>query len=254
VDLSVEYAIPTVIAFAAAVVSSCAGFGGAILLLPVLSALYGVQRALPILACAQLVGNASRAVLGYATLRPRIILIFAGGLVPAGIFGTLYLTRFSESFVRPIIATIVCVAALFEVGEAFGRLPRSLHRIRPPHEPGAWFFSAGALVGLISAVGGTAGPLPNAFFLRLNLVPAAYIANEAAAMGLLHLAKLVAFGFGDWARSQDIPLMIVISLAMVLGTYAGKKMVTRIPVQKYRKGIAIWMLFAAASLFFVSAD
>lgn len=238
----------------AAVVSSCAGFGGAILLLPVLSALFGLQRALPILACAQLVGNAARAVLGFSTLRPQIDFIFAIGFVPAGILGTLYLTQISESIARPVVATLVCLAALFEVGEAFGRLPSLLQRLKPPQQPGVWFFSAGALVGFISALGGTAGPLPNAFFLRLNLLPVAYIANEAAAMGLLHLAKLIAFGFGDWTRTADIPLMAVISLAMVMGTYAGKRLLGRISMERYRKGLAVWMLFAAASLFFISAD
>lgn len=250
----VEYVFPVIAAFAAAVVSSCAGFGGAILLLPVLSAIFGVQRALPILACAQLVGNAARALFGYAELQPRIVLLFAVGLVPAAVLGTLYLTQFSEATARPLVATIVCIAALLEAGEAFGRLPSFFKSIKPPQEPGAWFSAAGAFVGFISAIGGTTGPLPNAFFLRLQLSPAAYIANEAAAMGLLHLAKLVAFGLGDWTRISDIPLMAVMAVSMVMGTYAGKRLLTRIPVARYRKGLALWMIFAAASLFFVSAD
>jgi len=241
-------------AFLAATISSCAGFGGALLLLPVLSAIFGLQRALPILACAQLVGNAARALIGFKSLESRIILVFAAGLVPAGLLGTIYLTQVSEVAVRPVVATVVSVAALLEAAEVFRVLPDIFTRMKPPQTVGPWFFSAGAFVGMISAIGGTAGPLPNAFFLRLQLLPAGYIANEAAAMGLLHLAKLVAFGLGDWTQSSDIPLMTAISVVMVLGTYTGKVVLQQIPVVKYRKGLALWMIAAAVSLYFVSAD
>ncbi len=252
--LPVEYPIAFLFAFVSALISSCAGFGGAILLLPALTALLGLQRALPILACAQLVGNASRAIFGFYTLKTKVIFIFAAGLVPAGIIGTLYLTRGAELIVRPLVATIVCGAALFEAAEVFGLLPAPLKSIRPPEKPGLWFAAAGGLVGLISALGGTAGPLPNAFFLRLNLSPAAYIANEAAAMGLLHLAKFVAFGLADWQHEADIVLMVIVSAAMISGTFAGKQLLHRMPLAKYRKVLALWMLTAAASMFFIAAD
>ena len=249
-----EILAATFAAFAAATISSCAGFGGALLLLPVLSAIFGLQRALPILACAQLVGNAARALLGFRALESRIILVFAAGLVPAGLLGTIYLTQVSEVAVRPVVATVVCIAALLEAADVFRMLPEIFRRLKPPQRVGPWFFSAGVFVGLISAIGGTAGPLPNAFFLRLQLLPASYIANEAAAMGLLHLAKLIAFGLGDWTQSRDIPLMTAISVAMVLGTYTGKVVLQQIPVDRYRKGLALWMIAAAVSLYFVSVD
>lgn len=44
-----------------AFVSAVAGFGGGVLLLPVLVALFGVQAAVPVLTAAQLASNGSRA-------------------------------------------------------------------------------------------------------------------------------------------------------------------------------------------------
>lgn len=47
-------------AMAASAVAAVAGFGGAVLLLPVLVWVFGVRDAVPILTIAQLVGNGSR--------------------------------------------------------------------------------------------------------------------------------------------------------------------------------------------------
>lgn len=48
------------VALLASVLSAVAGFGGAIILLPVLTLAFGVRDAVPILTVAQLIGNASR--------------------------------------------------------------------------------------------------------------------------------------------------------------------------------------------------
>lgn len=51
-------------AFAAATISGAAGFGGALLLLPLLDHVVGTTVAVPLLTLAQAVGNASRVGLG----------------------------------------------------------------------------------------------------------------------------------------------------------------------------------------------
>src|SRR5216684_752283 len=51
-------------AFFAAAISGAAGFGGALLLLPLLTHTVGVTEAVPLLTVAQLVGNLSRAAFG----------------------------------------------------------------------------------------------------------------------------------------------------------------------------------------------
>lgn len=55
----------------AATVSDVAGFGGALLLLPVLTNSLGVQAAVPVLTIAQLLGNGSRVWFGRREIRWR---------------------------------------------------------------------------------------------------------------------------------------------------------------------------------------
>ena len=55
--------------FIAAAISGAAGFGGALLLLPLLSKTIGTTMAVPVLTIAQLIGNLSRAFLGFKQIK-----------------------------------------------------------------------------------------------------------------------------------------------------------------------------------------
>ena len=53
---------------------------------------------------------------------------------------------------------------------------------------------AGAGVGFLSSVAGSAGPLGAAVFLSLHLPPRAYVASEAVTAVLMHLTKSIIYG------------------------------------------------------------
>lgn len=72
----------------AATVSGAAGFGGALLLLPMLAFTVGGKAAVPILTVAQLLGNLSRAGFGWRDIRWRPALLFSLGAVPASLLGS----------------------------------------------------------------------------------------------------------------------------------------------------------------------
>ena len=59
------FAILIVCSFIAALISGAAGFGGSLLLLPVVTACVGPSVAVPVLTIAQLIGNLSRMALGF---------------------------------------------------------------------------------------------------------------------------------------------------------------------------------------------
>lgn len=61
-------------ALVASIVAAIAGFGGAVVLLPVLVWVFGVRDAVPILTVAQLVGNRSRVYFN----RREVVLLIAG--------------------------------------------------------------------------------------------------------------------------------------------------------------------------------
>lgn len=206
----------------AATVSGAAGFGGALLLLPVLALTVGGKAAVPILTVAQLLGNLSRAGFGWRDIRWRPALLFSLGSVPASLLGSrLFVVMPSAAVLRAIGVLLLAVVALRHTSLAKRRVPEQL--LAP----------AGAGVGLVSAVAGSAGPLGAAVFLCLRLEPQAYVASEAVTAVLMHLTKSLAYGryavlsFGDLLRG------VLLGSSLVLGSWTGRKLISRLPERRF---------------------
>jgi hypothetical protein len=70
------YALLFLGAYTAALISGAAGFGSALLLLPLLVASVGVVQAVPLLTVAQFVGNLSRAGFGFSQIQWKPVALF----------------------------------------------------------------------------------------------------------------------------------------------------------------------------------
>ena len=55
----------SIVGLMAGMLSSSIGFGGGMLLLPIVTSVYGIEVAVPVCTIAQLLSNASRAVIGW---------------------------------------------------------------------------------------------------------------------------------------------------------------------------------------------
>jgi uncharacterized membrane protein YfcA len=82
-----DVAIVIVSALAASLLAAVAGFGGAVIMLPVLVWTVGVTDAIPILTIAQLIGHLSRVMLNRHELTWPVIWRFALGAVPMAVIG-----------------------------------------------------------------------------------------------------------------------------------------------------------------------
>lgn len=250
---SLAYLLAAAAALTASGISGTAGFGGAILLLPALTALFGIEKALPLLALAQLVGNAARAAFGFRQIHWRAVFLFLYGALPFAVASMGVLVTIPVALAHYVAAVVVLGVTLLELAAVFSRLPGFLARFTPPALPGPWLAGAGAVVGFVSGLSGSTGPLPNAIFLRLQLAPAAYVATDAAAMGILHAMKLAAFGFTVNWRLPEWHLCTMIAAAMVMGTWIGRRVLGRVEEVRYRRFVAVWMLVVALSMFMLPA-
>lgn len=123
-------------AFALAVVSAVAGFGGGVLLLPVFTALFGLRVAVPMLTVTQLSSNGGRVWLNWRELNWRLIGWFALGAVPLAVAGGLLLAHAPLSPLKRLLG-------VFLVGVVIWRQINP-HPRKPP---------AGAFVGVGAASG-----------------------------------------------------------------------------------------------------
>jgi uncharacterized protein len=204
-------------AFALALLSAVAGFGGGVLLLPVFTVLFGLRVAVPMLTLTQLSSNGSRAWLNCRELRWLLIGWFSLGAVPCAVAGGLFL-------VHAPLSPLKRVLGVFLIGVVVWRRLR-----RQPRPPSVRAFAAvGAASGLGSALLGSVGPLTAPFFLALGLARAAYIGTEAASALTMHLTKIATYGAGDLLNSRVLFFGVALTPAVLLGAWTGKKILGRL--------------------------
>jgi uncharacterized membrane protein YfcA len=232
-----EWVILLVAGYVAATISGAAGFGGALLLLPVLSYTVGVKEAVPILTIAQLMGNLSRAWFGHSAIQWRPALAFSAGAVPASIIGArLFIELPSDLILRMVGVFLLGVVALRHT--AVGRRPL----------PGDLLPVAGAIVGFLSALVGSAGPLGAAVFLSLQLPKVAYVASEAVTASLMHATKTVVYGRYSAITLGGALLGLALGSAMVLGSWTGRRLIDRMPDRWFSLFIEGMLVIAALLL------
>ncbi|SET11838.1 sulfite exporter TauE/SafE family protein [Anaerobranca gottschalkii] len=217
--------------FFAAAISGAAGFGGALLLLPLLTKTIGTEMAVPILTIAQLIGNLSRVYFGFNKINWKPVYLFILGAVPMSILGAFsFVTIPKEIISKGIGAALI----LFVVLKFFNIL-----KFNPS---GKTMLIGGAVTGLISGLVGSAGPIGAALFLSLNLPPVSYIASEAVTAVAMHVSKTVVYqrylGIGIYA----LGIGLFMGVAMITGTWVGKKVIEKMPKDKFVKFVSILLL------------
>lgn len=233
----VDWLLLFVGAFLAAAVSGAAGFGGALLLLPLLTHTVGVTEAVPLLTVAQLVGNLSRVGFGYREIRWSPVLIFLATAIPFAVIGALSFV----SLPKPLIIRLVGIAILaFVLIKALG-----LAALRPGK---GLLLSGGAVVGFVSGLVGSAGPLGAAIFLALNLPPIAYIASEAVTAVGMHAVKTIVYGQQLKLGASFWPLAATLGLIMVAGTWASKRLIERMSVVWFRRFVGVLLAVIAIQM------
>lgn len=221
-------------AFAAAAISGAAGFGGALLLLPLLVATVGATHAVPLLTIAQLIGNLSRAGFGFKQIQWKPVGLFLLGALPLSVLGALSFVQLPKDLVtRAIGAAILTFVAL----KVFGVLQL---KAGP-----TVLVLGGGVVGFLSGLVGSAGPLGAAIFLSLGLPPVAYIASEATTALAMHGMKMVVYQHYITLDREFWSLAVLMGVAMVLGTWSAKRVIERMPQKMFQRFVAILLVIIA---------
>lgn len=230
-----EHLLIFVAAFAAAAISGAAGFGGALLLLPLLVATVGVSQAVPLLTIAQFVGNLSRAGFGFSQIRWKPVGLFLLGAAPLSILGALSFIELPKEWATRVIGVAILI---FVALKFFGVLrlkagPLSL-------------VIGGGVVGFLSGLVGSAGPLGAAIFLSLGLPPVAYIASEATTALAMHGLKTIVYQQFISLDREFWYLAVMMGVAMIFGTWSAKHVIERMSQEKFQRFVAVLLVAIAA--------
>lgn len=220
-----SYALVLVVGYVAGTVSGIVGTGATVILLPVLVIVFGPREAVPIMAIVALMSNFAKITSWWREVDWRACGAYALGGIPAAAIGARTLLVLPEKSVEIALG-------LFFLAMVPGR--RWLARRNMTIGLGG-LVVAGAVIGFLTGIVVSTGPLSVPTFAAYGLVKGGFIATEAAGSLALYISKALTFRqFG--ALPLDIAVKGLISGSSVMaGTYTARLIVERLSVATFQR-------------------
>lgn len=210
--------------FSAAAISGVAGFGGALLLLPLLTKTIGTTMAIPVLTIAQLIGNLSRAFFGFRQIKWKPVLLFTSGAVPMSFLGAYSFVEVPQETVTRLIGLTMILFVILKYCDVLKFRAGSSTMVL-----------GGGITGFISGLVSSAGLIGAALFLSLTLPPISYIASEAMTAIAMHVTKTLIYQRYLGIGLPSLLTGLFTGISMILGTWTGMRLIGKVPEEMFNK-------------------
>lgn len=221
--------VALVLAFAAFVcwlVSTLAGGGGALLMVPIITWVTDPKAVAPAIALGTLISSPARVWMFWKDVDWTIVRWYVPGAIAGGALGGYVFAATDPQWLK-IIAAVFLLSTLLQY--RFGERERSF-TMR------AWMFLPVAFaVSGISGMIGEAGPVLNPFFLNYGSQKEEMIATKSVNSLATQIAKLSSYTiFGAMTR-QYLLYGLVIGVAAIAASWVGKRLLHRMGGKRFRQ-------------------
>jgi uncharacterized protein len=222
----------------AGTISGIVGTGSSIMLMPVLVYQYGPKQAVPIMAIAALMSNLSRILAWWREVDWRACAVYSVTGVPAAALGA------RTMLALPSHAVDVSIG-LFLIAMVPARHWLARHDLKLT----LWHLAiGGAVIGYLTGIVVSTGPLSVPLFLFYGLTKGAFLATEAASSLGLYISKSITFQRLG-ALTADIALQgLIAGSSLMFGAFIAKRFVLRLDADMFRLVMDGIMLLAGLSM------
>ena len=227
----------------AGVVGGIVGFGSSIMLMPVLVIVFGPLQAVPIMAVASIMVNLSRIVVWWRDVDWRACGAYAITGVPAAVLGARTL------LVLPASVVEVALGAFFIAMVPLRRwIAAHDFQLRLVH-----LALIGGVVGFITGIVATTGPISAPAFLSYGLVKGAFLATEAAGSLAIYISKSITFRTLGALPWDALASGLITGSSLMAGTLVAKRVVVKLPAERFRLLMDALLLVSGASMLWAAA-
>ncbi|MEQ4935551.1 sulfite exporter TauE/SafE family protein [Proteus terrae] len=222
------------------VISGVVGTGSSILLIPALTYVFGAKEAVPIMALASVMGNLSRIYLWRHSIRFKPLFYYLLPGIPAVVLGANTLWIMPEKWLN------------IGIGMFFILMIPMIHLLRK-HQIKMKTYQviiAGAVIGYLTGVVFSTGPLTIPIFSAYGLTLGPLLATEAAASFVIYLTKALTFSQLGAVNSFILISGALVGSGLTVGNYLGKKLVLKLTPKLFQWLLDAMLIFAGGSLLF----
>jgi uncharacterized membrane protein YfcA len=232
------YALVLAVGLIAGLVSGIVGTGATIILLPVLTLAFGPKAAIPIMAVVALMSNFAKITAWWRDIDWRACGAYAIGGIPGAALGARTMLSLPP---RLVDLSLGCFFLIMIPGRRW--LAARSYKLE------LWMLvPAGLVIGFLTGIVVSTGPITVPLFTAYGLLKGAFIATEAAASLAVYISKATTFrSFG--ALPTDIVLKGLITGSSVMaGTYASKLLLERLSLAVFQRLLDGVMLLSGLAL------
>jgi hypothetical protein len=228
----------------AGTISGIVGTGSSIMLMPVLVYEFGPKEAVPIMAIAAVMANFSRILAWWREVDWKACAAYSVTGIPAAALGARTLLALPSHAVDLAIG-------LFLIAMVPLRHWLARHDLRA----NLWQLAVGgAIIGYLTGIVVSTGPLSVPLFLFYGLAKGAFLATEAAASLGLYVSKSVTFERFGALTTEVFAKGLIAGSSLMVGAFAAKRFVLHLKADVFRLVMDAIMVAAGASMLWNAAQ
>ncbi len=230
------------VGLAAGTISGVVGFGSSIMLMPVLVIVFGPLHAVPIMAIAAILANLSRVLIWWREVDWRAVAAYSITGVPAAALGARTLLVLPPRLIE-------CALGIFFLLMIPVRrwLAARGFRLRLTH-----LLALGAVIGFLTGIVVTTGPITAPIFLAYGLLKGAFIATEAAASLAVYGSKTAVFRHFGALPLPVITQGLITGASLMVGAWLAKRFVLRLHPDRFRLLMDALMLLSGLTMLYTA--
>lgn len=264
------------------IISAIFGMGGGILLIAVMANIFPAAKTsyiVPFHATIQMFSNFTRLLLFFKHIQWKVVHLFLWGMIPGALLGILIFRELPSSLIKTLMGFFILLVTFgpfkkkkkkkkekgaFEGAEgleasisvdASGLVEEDspVEKAEPLSSRGLGIFiPVGFITGVLGIFFGATGPLIAPFYLRLEILKEKMIATKAFCKFTTHVLKIPLFAYVMDVHVLHFSSLLIFAIgAVILGTFLGKFVVSKVPEKYFKMGVEILLFLASCRLIYM---